>query len=60
MQKRVRALFKELLKAPKNNEMVSVDASQPVQEVHETMLQLANKMFHGKPMHHPMQIFEGH
>ncbi|KAL8935414.1 MAG: hypothetical protein Q9211_004712 [Gyalolechia sp. 1 TL-2023] len=60
MQKRVRALFKELLNAPKNNEMVSVDASRSVEEVHETMLQLANKMFQEKPMHIPMQMFEGH
>ncbi|KAL8942504.1 MAG: hypothetical protein Q9216_001648 [Gyalolechia sp. 2 TL-2023] len=60
MQKRVRTLFTELLKAPNNNEMVSVDASQPVQEVHETMLQLVNEMFQKKPMHDPIQIFEGH
>ncbi|KAL8858550.1 MAG: hypothetical protein Q9178_004844 [Gyalolechia marmorata] len=60
MQKRVRALFEELLRRPQNNETVFVNAGKPIERVHETMLQLANKLFEGERLSMPMKRFAYH
>lgn len=60
MQKKVRVLFMKLLEAPKNDEMVSVDASQSIDEIQEKIHQLAIEMFQKSSMQDPMQMFDGY
>ena len=60
MQKRVWALFEELLRRPQNNETVFVNAGKPIETVHETMLQLANELFEGERLSMPMKSFGYH
>lgn len=55
MQKRVRALFEELLRRPQNNETVFVNAGKSIETVHETMLQLANELFEGERLSMPLK-----
>ncbi|KAL8760473.1 MAG: hypothetical protein Q9184_003353 [Pyrenodesmia sp. 2 TL-2023] len=58
MQKSVRALFRELLKKPQYKEIVSVDAGQPVDDVHRIMLNLANDLFRGYALEKALGTFE--
>lgn len=58
MQKSVRALFLELLKKLEHKEVVSVDAGQPVDDVHRTMLDLANDLFHGHALEKALGTFQ--
>ncbi|KAI4145945.1 MAG: hypothetical protein L6R39_003631 [Caloplaca ligustica] len=57
MQERVRALFGELLKRPKNEEMVVVDAGRSLDEVKKRMLQLANEALRFERIDRPLRIF---
>ena len=57
MQKCVRRLFGEFLTNPEHQEMVLVDAGQSIDEVHETMLQLANKVFQKQSLDNALQTF---
>ncbi|KAI4180379.1 MAG: hypothetical protein L6R41_007275 [Letrouitia leprolyta] len=59
MQKMVRTLFMELLRAPKNFEMVALDASRSIDEIHAKIHQLADQTFQKSSLHHPLQVFDG-
>ncbi|KAL8781226.1 MAG: hypothetical protein Q9213_006119 [Squamulea squamosa] len=60
MQKRVRNLFGQLLRMPQNKEMGSVNAGRVVEEVHETVLHMANKVFESEELNKPLKKFEYH
>ncbi|KAL8648569.1 MAG: hypothetical protein Q9210_004912 [Variospora velana] len=55
MQGRVRSLFRTLLSSPVHGEMVSVDAGGTIEEVHNTMLQLANGILSSKRLCEPLE-----
>ncbi|KAL8729774.1 MAG: hypothetical protein Q9166_004497 [cf. Caloplaca sp. 2 TL-2023] len=58
VQRRVRGLFGELLQRPENKEMVSVDAGRSVEEVHKTIIRLANKAFEDDELSKPLRTFQ--
>ncbi|KAI4268604.1 MAG: hypothetical protein L6R38_007795 [Xanthoria sp. 2 TBL-2021] len=58
MQKRVRNLFRELLRKPQNKEMVFVNAGESIEEVHEAMHRLVNVLFEGEELHKPLKFFD--
>ncbi|KAL8803846.1 MAG: hypothetical protein Q9223_006044 [Gallowayella weberi] len=57
MQKRVRSLFGELQRRPENQEMVSVDAGRSIEDVHNTMIQLADEVLENGELRKPLKIF---
>ncbi|KAL8669536.1 MAG: hypothetical protein Q9168_005880 [Polycauliona sp. 1 TL-2023] len=57
MQKSVRVLFQELQQKPQNKEIVSVNAGQSIDEVHEGMRRLTDELLKGEELRKPLKSF---
>ncbi|KAL8998413.1 MAG: hypothetical protein Q9169_002541 [Polycauliona sp. 2 TL-2023] len=57
MQKRVRTLFQDLQERPQNKEIVSVNAGQSIDEVHQEVCQLADELLESEELRKPLKSF---